>query len=378
MGSVVSSPHYSVDDYRFMADALRLARRGIYTTHPNPRVGCILVKNGTVLSAGWHEKAGQAHAEIVALQHAGEQSRDATVYVTLEPCAHHGRTPPCADALVEAGVKEVIIAMQDPNPLVAGQGISKLEQAGIKVKCGLLEQQAEELNRGFVGRMKSGRPWVTVKLGASIDGRSAMKSGKSQWITGAEARQDVQRLRAASSAILTGSGTVLADDPSLTVRFADISRQPLRVIMDSYLSIPDSAKVLNDNHPLLIATAASEDDDRFQQLHKRGIDVRCFQARDGRVDARSLLQHLANDFSCNEILVEAGSVVCGNLLTNQLVDEIIIYMAPVIMGSAARGMFDIPGLERMSQKIELSVKDIRPVGRDWRVTAQPNYQEVLE
>ena len=378
MGSVVSSPHYSADDYRFMADALRLAKKGVYTTHPNPRVGCILVKDGNILSQGWHEKAGQAHAEIVALQLAGEQSHGASVYVTLEPCAHHGRTPPCADALVEAGVKEVIIAMQDPNPLVAGEGISKLEQAGIKVKCGLLEQQAEELNRGFVSRMKSGRPWVTVKLGASIDGRSAMKSGESQWITGAEARQDVQRLRAASSAILTGSGTVLADDPSLTVRLADVSRQPLRVIMDSYLSIPDSAKVFNDKHPLLVATAAAEDDERFQQLQNRGIDIRCFQARDGRVDARSLLQHLANDFSCNEILVEAGSVVCGNLLKNQLVDEIIIYMAPVIMGSAAKGIFDIPGLERMSQKIELSIKDIRPVGRDWRVTAQPNYQEISE
>ena len=200
MGSVVSSPHYSVDDYRFMANALRLAKKGVYTTHPNPRVGCILVKNGNILSEGWHEIAGQAHAEIVALQLAGKQSRGATAYVTLEPCAHHGRTPPCADALVQAGVKEVIIAMQDPNPLVAGQGISKLEQAGIKVKCGLLEQQAEELNRGFVSRMKSGRPWVTLKLGASIDGRSAMKSGESKWITGAEARQDVQRLRAASSA----------------------------------------------------------------------------------------------------------------------------------------------------------------------------------
>jgi diaminohydroxyphosphoribosylaminopyrimidine deaminase/5-amino-6-(5-phosphoribosylamino)uracil reductase len=374
MVSVASIPNFSVDDSRFMADALRLGRRGIYTTHPNPRVGCVLVKNGIVIGEGWHEKAGQAHAEIIALQQAGRQARDATAYVTLEPCAHHGRTPPCAEALIESGVKEVIIAMQDPNPLVAGKGIQLLEQAHIQVKCGLLEQQALELNRGFVSRMKSGRPWVTVKLGASLDGRTAMSDGASQWITGSQARMDVQRLRAASSAVLTGSGTILADNPTLNVRIEGATRQPLRVVMDSHLSTPDSAKIFHDGYPLLVATSTSEDDDRYQQLQSNGIDVRCFHGQDGRVDALSLLQCLAEDFSCNELLVEAGAVVCGSLLAQQLVDEIVLYLAPVIMGSDARGLFDIPGLKKMSQKIELTTKDVRAIGRDWRVTVKPHYR----
>jgi diaminohydroxyphosphoribosylaminopyrimidine deaminase/5-amino-6-(5-phosphoribosylamino)uracil reductase len=374
----MSASVFSADDHSFMAHALQLARRGINTSHPNPRVGCVLVKQGQIIAEGWHEKAGQAHAEVMALQHAGNKAKGAKAYVTLEPCSHYGRTPPCADALIEHGITEVIIAMQDPNPLVAGQGIEKLRQSGIKVKSGLLQQQAVELNRGFVSRMECGRPWVTVKLGASLDGRTAMKSGESQWITGRQARTDVQKLRAASSAIVTGSGTVLADDPSLTVRLQGISRQPLRVVMDSHLSIPESAKIFHDSFPLLIATAVTEDDAQYQELKHKGIDIRTFPGREGRVDALSLLHCLADDYSCNEILVEAGSVVCGSLLANKLVDEIVLYLAPVVMGSAARGLFDLPGLDTMAQRIHMSVKDVRAVGQDWRFTMQPNYQYKTE
>ncbi len=374
----MSASVFSADDHSFMAHALQLARRGINTSHPNPRVGCVLVKQGQIIAEGWHEKAGQAHAEVMALQHAGNKAKGAKAYVTLEPCSHYGRTPPCADALIKSGISEVIIAMQDPNPLVAGQGIEKLRQFGIKVNSGLLQQQAIELNRGFVSRMECGRPWVTVKLGASVDGRTAMKSGESQWITGPQARADVQKLRAASSAVLTGSGTVLADDPSLTVRLQEISRQPLRVVMDSHLSIPDSAKIFRDNFPLLIATAVAEDDAQYQELKSRDIDIRSFPGREGRVDALSLLHCLADDYSCNEILVEAGSVVCGSMLANKLVDEIVLYLAPVVMGSAARGLFDLPGLDTMAQRIHMSVKDVRAVGQDWRFTMQPDYQYKTE
>lgn len=370
----MSASDFNADDYSFMARALQLARRGINTCHPNPRVGCVLVKHGQIIGEGWHEKAGQAHAEVMALQHAGDKAHGAKAYVTLEPCSHYGRTPPCADTLIEHGITEVFIAMQDPNPLVAGQGIEKLRQSGIKVKTGLLQQQAIELNRGFVSRMECGRPWVTVKLGASLDGRTAMKSGESQWITGPQARADVQKLRAASSAVLTGSGTVLADNPSLTVRLHGTTRQPLRVVMDSHLSIPDSAKIFHDGYPLLIATATSEDDEQFLELKNRNIDIRSFPAGEGRVDALSLFHCLADDYSCNEILVEAGSVVCGSLLAKQLVDEIVLYLAPVVMGSAARGLFDLPGLDTMSQRIHLSVKDVRAVGQDWRFTVQPDHQ----
>jgi len=366
---------FNASDHQFMARALQLANRGVATTHPNPRVGCIIVKNNEVIAEGWHEKAGLAHAEIVALKQAGEKARGATAYVTLEPCSHYGRTPPCADALVEGGISEVIIAMQDPNPLVAGRCVQKLTEAGIRVRSGLLQNEAMELNRGFVKRMTSGLPWVTVKLGASLDGRTAMESGESQWITGSQARADVQRLRAASSAILTGSGTVLADDPSLTVRLEGESRQPLRVVLDSYLSIPDSAKIFNDGQPLLIATATDEQDTRYQQIKKKGVDIRSFPSTTDRVDASSLLKCLAQEYACNDVLVEAGSVVCGNLLANRLVDEIVLYLAPVIMGSSAKGLFDLPGLDTMAQRIHMSVKDIRAVGQDWRITVQPDYQK---
>jgi len=371
----VSSTIFSAVDHQMMANALSLARKGIMTTQPNPRVGCVIAKNEKIIAQGWHKKAGCEHAEVLALQQAGKQAQGAVAYVTLEPCSHHGRTPPCADALIKGGVDEVIIAMKDPNPLVAGQGITKLEQAGIKVRSGLLKAQAMELNRGFVSRMKRGRPWVTVKFGASLDGRTAMNNGESKWITGQAARADVQHLRAASSAIMTGSGTVHVDDPSLTVRLKEPAGQPLRVVLDSNLSIPDSAKIFNDGLPLLLATVLDEKDDRFQQLKKRGIDIHSFPAGEsGRVNSKCLLQCLADDYSCNEILVEAGSVVCGSLLANELVDEIVLYLAPVVMGSATRGLFDIPGLDSMAQRVHMTVKDVRPIGQDWRFIVLPDYR----
>ena len=370
----MSSSDFSANDHKLMARALQLAKHGIATTQPNPRVGCVIVKEGKVIAEGWHEKAGSAHAEIMALQQAGDQARGATAFITLEPCSHHGKTPPCTDELIASGISEVVVAMQDPNPLVAGQGMQKLSHSGIKVRIGLLQEQAEKLNRGFISRMTRGRPWMTVKLAASLDGRTAMNSGESRWITGPQARADVQKLRAASSAVMTGSGTVLADDPSLTVRLEGIDWQPLRVVLDSHLSISDSAKIFKDGQPLLIATAAAENDNRFQQLKGLGVDIRRFPGQAGRVDTLSLLKCLADDYSCNEVIIEAGSVVCGSMLADRLVDEIVLYLAPVVMGSSAKGLFDIPGLDAMSQKIYLSVKDVRAVGQDWRFTVQPEYQ----
>jgi diaminohydroxyphosphoribosylaminopyrimidine deaminase/5-amino-6-(5-phosphoribosylamino)uracil reductase len=370
----MSSSDFSANDHKLMARALQLAKHGIATTQPNPRVGCVIVKEGKIIAEGWHEKAGSAHAEIMALQQAGDQARGATAFITLEPCSHHGKTPPCTDELIASGISEVVVAMQDPNPLVAGQGMQKLSHSGIKVRIGLLQEQAEKLNRGFISRMTRGRPWMTVKLAASLDGRTAMNSGESRWITGPQARADVQKLRAASSAVMTGSGTVLADDPSLTVRLEGIDWQPLRVVLDSHLSISDSAKIFKDDQPLLIATAAAENDNRFQQLKGLGVDIRRFPGQAGRVDTLSLLKCLADDYSCNEVLIEAGSVVCGSMLADRLVDEIVLYLAPVVMGSSAKGLFDIPGLDAMSQKIYLSVKDVRAVGQDWRFTVQPEYQ----
>jgi diaminohydroxyphosphoribosylaminopyrimidine deaminase / 5-amino-6-(5-phosphoribosylamino)uracil reductase len=366
---------FSEQDHINMSRALQLAERGLWTTDPNPRVGCVIVNQNAVVGEGWHERAGEPHAEIIALQKARDAARGATAYVTLEPCSHHGRTPPCCDALIESRVSEVVIAMQDPNPLVSGEGIAHLEKAGINVRCGLMQDQAASLNPGFISRMQRRRPWVRVKLGVSLDGRTAMRSGESQWITGPEARADVQRLRARSSAILTGSGTVLHDDPSMTVRIESADRQPLRVVVDSLLSIPADAKMLRDGHGLLIATTVDEEDERYAEIAATGASIHTFPAVSGKVNLRDLLAYLAESHECNEVHVEAGSVLCGILLEHQLVDEIIVYMAPVLMGSDARGMFDLPMLESMAQRIQMKISDVRSVGNDWRITAQPVYQE---
>ncbi len=356
------------DDVRAMALALQLAERGLYTTDPNPRVGCVIVKDGKRVGEGWHERAGEAHAEVHALRAAGSAARGATAYVTLEPCCHHGRTPPCTDALIGAGIVRVVAAMPDPNPLVSGRGLDTLRRAGIVVDAGLMQTEAQALNPGFVRRMRDGRPFVRLKLAASLDGRTAMASGESKWITGGAARADVQRLRARSSAILTGIGTVREDDPSLTVRAFDIGRQPLRVVVDSDLSIAPTARVLAPPGSALVVGAAG-DGTRAGRLRQTGAEVQCLPRPDGKVDLAALMASLAAR-GMNEVLVEAGPTLSGALLAAGLVDELVIYFAPHLMGAQARGMFAVPGLERMQDRLALEVRDVRAVGDDWRVVAR--------
>ena len=357
-------------DIVYMQRALRLAHRGLYTTDPNPRVGCVIVKDGEVVGEGWHQRAGEAHAEILALAQAADRAKGSTVYVTLEPCSHHGKTPPCADALIAARVARVVAAMQDPNPEVAGGGLARLQQHGIEVESGLLEQAARNVNPGFIRRMEVGRPFVRVKLAMSLDGRTAMASGESQWISGEAARADVQRLRARSSIILTGIETVLQDDPSLNVRLTasqlgisgDV-RQPRRVVIDSRLRFPPSAKMLTLAGKTTVLTTQHGD-----------IDPRCdivrLDAADGRLDLVSVMDWLSG-CQANEVHVEAGATLSGALLQHRLVDEIVVYMAPHIMGASARGLFEIPGLDNMADRIRLDFKDIRRIGSDLRITAVP-------
>lgn len=352
-----------------MARALQLARRGLYTTDPNPRVGCVLVKDGAVVGEGWHERAGEPHAEIHALAQAGAAAHGATAYVTLEPCCHHGRTPPCSTALIEAGVARVVAAMQDPNPRVAGMGMAALAQAGIAVTTGVLEAGAERLNRGFVKRMRTGLPWVRVKLAMSLDGRTALASGESRWITGEAARADVQHLRARSSAILTGIGTVLADDPSLNVRLDAVDvRQPLRVVLDSRLRMPPGARLLKLPGATYVLTTES-DVRRIDALTGDTVNVAVLpMRRSKRINLEAVMSFLGEQ-ECNEVHVEAGPTLSGALLQDGLVDELVIYLAPHLLGDAARGLCTLPGLSRMDQRIGLNITDIRAVGEDWRITA---------
>ena len=359
------------NDYIYMARALRLAERGLLTTDPNPRVGCVLVKEGRVVGEGWHEHTGEPHAEVHALQAAGEQANGATAYVTLEPCCHQGRTPPCTEALIAAGVACVVAAVEDPNPQVAGKGLSVLQQAGIDTRSGVLAAEAQQLNAGFVMRMREGRPWVRCKLAMSVDGRTAMASGESQWITGEAARRDVHRLRARSSAILTGIETVLADDPSLTARPGDVAgdkiRQPLRVILDSRLRTPLAAGLLQMPGKTLLVTGVV-DEEKTTRLTRKGVEVVTLPLKNGRLDLPAVLQHLGT-LEINEVHLEAGATLCGALLQAGLIDELVIYMAPHLMGNAARGLFALPGLESMDQRMQLSINDVRAVGEDWRITA---------
>lgn len=362
-------------DHSFMARAIQLAAKGLYTTQPNPRVGCVIVLNGEIVGEGFHQQAGGPHAEAHALKQAAKKAKNATAYVSLEPCSHQGKTPPCANALIEAGVSRVVCAMQDPNPLVAGQGIKKLQAAGISVDCGVLQTEAEALNPGFIKRMKSGMPFVRVKLAMSLDGRTAMASGESKWITGAAARTDVQRLRARSSVVLTASGTVLADDPSMNVRVnakdldcAVEPHQPLRAIVDSQLKISAQSNIFKQAGECIVFTAVDE-----QQANRfTPGQVVSLPAVSGKVDLVKMLQHLAEQ-QLNEVHVEAGSELCGALLALQLVDEIVIYMAPHIMGDSAKGLFHLPELKAMAQRINLDIKEIRQIGKDWRITVLPQY-----
>jgi diaminohydroxyphosphoribosylaminopyrimidine deaminase/5-amino-6-(5-phosphoribosylamino)uracil reductase len=353
-----------------MNRALRLAQHGLMSAAPNPRVGCVLVRDDEVVGEGWHERAGQPHAEINALQQAGSRATGATAYVTLEPCCHQGRTPPCTDALIAAGVTRVVAAMEDPNPQVAGQGLTALRAAGIDATAGLLAAAAEQLNAGFIMRMRQGRPWLRCKLAMSVDGRTAMASGESCWITGDAARADVHRLRGRSDAIMTGIGTVLADDPSLTVRIdglAEDFQQPLRVVLDSNLRTPPDAKLLDLPGETLIFTGAV-DADNEARLTRSGIRIVTLPMQDGKLDLPAVLQYLGM-LQINEVHLEAGATLCGAMLQAGLVDELVIYMAPHLMGEAARGLFSLPGLEQMAQRIKLSISDVRAVGDDWRITA---------
>lgn len=367
------------DDVAWMARALRLAERGLYTTDPNPRVGCVLVKDGEVIGEGWHARAGEPHAEVHAIREAGERARGATAYVTLEPCNHHGRTPPCSEALVAAGVARVVAAMEDPNPRVAGSGLARLREAGIEVRENVLAAQAEAVNPGFCKRMRTGLPWVRVKLAMSLDGRTAMASGESRWITGDAARADVQRLRARSSAIVTGIGTVLADDPSLNVRLAADElagvapvRQPLRVVLDSRLRMSATARMLGLEGDTLVF-ACREDDSAARALREAGAEVTVVDG-DGRPSPEAVLRELGRR-ECNEVLVETGPTLAGAFVSVGLVDELVVYLAPHLMGDNGRGLLSLPGLERMEQRIELEFREVRAVGRDWRITAVPRYTE---
>lgn len=362
---------FSADDHRHMARALQLAKRGLYTAHPNPRVGCVIVQGNEVVGEGWHERTGGDHAEIHALRAAAGRTEGSSVFVTLEPCCHHGRTAPCSEALIEARIGRLVLAMKDPNPRVDGGGRHVLEAAGIKVEAGLMQEQAEALNVGFSKRMREKRPYVRCKLGASLDGRTALASGESQWITGNAAREDVHRLRARSGAVVTGIGTVLADDPSLNARWPDApeSVQPKRVILDSRLKMPPGAKTLKLAGEVLIFTTA-DNQRRREALAQAGARVEIVPAGSGGVALEAVLSRLA-ELEVNEVLIEAGSRLNGAFLASGLVDEIVLYLAPCILGDAARGMFDLPGLERMSQRPRLEILEVMKVGEDIRLTARP-------
>lgn len=356
-----------------MAHALRLAQRGLYTTDPNPRVGCVLVQGNQVVGEGWHARAGEAHAEIHALRAAGKHACGATAFITLEPCSHHGRTPPCSVALIEAKIARALVAMPDPNPKVSGAGVEALRQAGIEVEVGLLQRQAEALNPGFISRMRSGRPFVRAKVAASLDGRTATGGGESKWITGEAARLDVQQWRARSSAIMTGIETVLKDNPRLSVRTIASKRQPLRIVIDSRLRMSPQAALIVDGAQVLLATCAN-DDERVERLRARGVEVLRVPGEQGRVSLPALMRQLAAR-GINEVLLESGATLAGAMLQANLVDELIIYLAPCLLGSKAQGMFKLPELIRLRDRVRLEIQDMRTIGDDWRVIARVRSEE---
>lgn len=365
-------------DVRWMQQALRLARRGYYSTMPNPRVGCVLVKNGQCVGEGFHIRAGGPHAEIHALNAAGDAASGATAYVTLEPCSHHGRTGPCADALIRAGIARLVVAMADPNPLVAGRGLNRCREAGIDVRVGVCEADAQQLNAGFIQRMRDGRPRVTLKLAMSLDGRTAMANGESQWITGPAARGEVQRLRAASGAIVTGIGSILQDDSRLTVRNdeaglgSDIERAaqpPLRVVMDTQLRTPPTARILQGEGETIIVTCAT-DRARIVALEAQGATVWQQSSNQTSVNPTALLEQLAVERQCNDVLLEAGATLAGSWWQAGLVDELALFIAPVLLGSNAKPLMALP-LHDMCEKYSLRIERMRAIGNDWMVTAVP-------
>ncbi|MBI4291428.1 MAG: bifunctional diaminohydroxyphosphoribosylaminopyrimidine deaminase/5-amino-6-(5-phosphoribosylamino)uracil reductase RibD [Betaproteobacteria bacterium] len=350
-----------------MSRALALAERGLYTTTPNPRVGSVVVRDGSLAGEGWHAAAGMPHAEVIAIRQAAERARGATLYVTLEPCSHHGRTPPCADTLIQAGVARVVAAMQDPNPEVAGSGFARLRAAGIEVSSGLMEQEARELNIGFVSRMTRGRPWVRMKIAATLDGRTALANGKSQWITGEAARRDGHHFRARACAVLTGIGTVREDDPRLDVRLVETARQPLRVVVDSRLELDPDAQILQGGNVLVVA--AREDEAKRDVLRKMGAEVIVIPNPRGKTDLPALLAELARR-GVGELHVEAGTRLNGSLLREGCVDELLIYLAPGIIGDSGRGMFGLPELADLSQMTRLAIRDVTRIGDDVRILAR--------
>jgi diaminohydroxyphosphoribosylaminopyrimidine deaminase/5-amino-6-(5-phosphoribosylamino)uracil reductase len=350
-----------------MAQALALAERGLFTTTPNPRVGCVIVRDGAVIGTGWHQRAGEPHAEVIALREAGARAAESTVYVTLEPCSHHGRTPPCTDALIAAKAARVVAACEDPNPLVAGQGIARLRAAGIEVDVGLMSDAARELNIGFVSRMTRGRPWVRMKIAATLDGKTALANGRSQWITSTEARRDGHAFRARACAVLTGIGTVKDDDPQLTVRDVATTRQPLRVLVDSRLEVPLSARILEGGNVLV--AAAVEEGTRAAALAARGAEVLSIPNAAGKVELGELVSELGRR-GVNEVHVEAGFKLNGSLVAAGVVDELVIYLAPSLIGESGRGMFNLPELTDLAARVQLSIRDVRQVGADVRIVAR--------
>ncbi len=357
---------FSAADHGFMARALQLAERGLYTTTPNPRVGCLLVKNDLVLGEGWHLHAGEAHAEIHALQAAGGHARGATAYVTLEPCNHHGRTPPCVDALIAAGITRVVAAMRDPNPQVAGQGLARLHAAGIEISEGLLGQEARELNVGFVSRMERQRPWLRLKLAASLDGKTALTNGKSQWITGPDARRDGHVFRARACAILTGIGTVRDDDPSMTVRGIETTRQPLRVVVDSRCETPAHARILAGGTTLVASACAPA---KNSALHRSGTECLVLPNAQGDVDLPRLLRTLA-ERGINELHVEAGPRLSASLMEEELVDELLLYLAPTLIGRG-KDLLPLAEIADLADRRDLEITDLRRIGKDIRILARP-------
>ena len=364
---------FSQTDFVHMERALALAWRGLYTTDPNPRVGCVLVKNGEVIGEGHTQPVGHDHAEIQALKDAskrGNDPRGATAYVTLEPCSHFGRTPPCANALIEAKVARVVAAMQDPNPRVSGRGLSMLRDAGIEVRCGLLETEARELNIGFVSRMTRGRPWVRMKVAASLDGRTGLPSGESQWITSEAARNDGHAWRARASAILTGIGTVKEDNPRMTVRAVDTPRQPHRVLIDSQLEVPPEAQILAGAPTLIFcSTLTPLLEERAAALHDRGAEIVPLANENGKVDLPRMLEELGKR-EVNELHVEAGYKLNGSLLREACVDELLVYLAPSLLGNDSMSMFNLAAPGSLDARTQLEFHSVERVGGDVRILAR--------
>jgi diaminohydroxyphosphoribosylaminopyrimidine deaminase/5-amino-6-(5-phosphoribosylamino)uracil reductase len=358
-----------VSDSQGMALALQWASKGLFTTTPNPRVGCVIVKGDQVIGEGYTQPAGQAHAEVQALNDAASRGfdvRGATVYVTLEPCSHYGRTPPCADALVRAGVAKVVFAVSDPNPLVAGQGTMKLQAAGIEVVGGVLEQEAREMNIGFMSRMQRGRPWVRMKAAASLDGKTALHDGQSQWITSADARTDGHWWRARACAILTGIGTVQEDDPQLNVRAIETPRQPRRIVVDSGLQISPAARILEGGGAWIVAALVNPE--KEAQLRDRGAEVILLPNSDGKVDLPALMMELGKR-QINELHVEAGFKLNGSMVRERCVDELLLYLAPSLLGDA-QGVFNLPALGSLEQRQMLSFHEVQQIGPDLRILAR--------